>query len=66
MININKYIFYEICNKNIDNYNDLIKTIKRDYFYNINLLKNNIDCLDIRQIIHRLIGIICILKNTNA
>ena len=65
MINVNKFIFYEICNKNIDNYNDLITSIKCDYFKNINLLKNNTDCQYIRQIIHTLIGIISLLNNTN-
>jgi len=58
MININKYIFYEVCDKNIDTYTDLIKTIKQEYFYNINLLKYTTDCNIIRKIIHTLVGIV--------
>jgi hypothetical protein len=65
MININKYIFYEVCDKNIDTYTDLIKTIKQEYFYNINLLKNIKDCKDCRLIIHKIVGIVSIFNNTN-
>jgi hypothetical protein len=65
MININKYIFYNYCDKNIDTYIDIIGTIKKDYFYNINLLKYTTDCNIIRKIIHTLVGIVSIFDNTN-
>ena len=31
MIYINKYIFYEVCNKNIDTYDEFISCIKNEY-----------------------------------
>ena len=64
-MSVNKYIFYKICDKNIDTYMDIIKTIKEEYINNIKLLRSTIDCKVIRQIIHKLIGIVSILNGTN-
>jgi len=65
MIKINKYIFYNYCDKNIDTYFDIIISIKKEYIHNINLLKSTTDCIIIRKIVHKIIGIVSIFDNTN-
>uniref|UniRef100_A0A6C0EQI6 HPt domain-containing protein n=1 Tax=viral metagenome TaxID=1070528 RepID=A0A6C0EQI6_9ZZZZ len=62
IINIHKGLFYEICSKNIDVYNDFILTIHTDYKEVMANLLNANTILDIRFSIHKLVGIICWLE----
>jgi two-component SAPR family response regulator len=65
MLRINKYIFFDVCDKNIDEYNELIETIKKEYFKTIEELNNETECSVIRKIIHKLAGIVSILEGSN-
>ena len=65
MLQINQYVFYEICNKNIDLYNDFINDVKNDYNNIILELKTTRECKDIRIQIHKLVGILSIIGNKN-
>ena len=65
MLRINKYIFFDVCDKNIDSYNDVVETIKTEYFKTIEELNNETDCSRIRKIIHKLSGIVLLLEGSN-
>jgi Mg2+ and Co2+ transporter CorA len=65
ILQINQYIFYDICNKNIDSYNDFINDVKKDYNNIIHELKKARECKDIRFQIHKLVGILSIISNKN-
>jgi len=65
MLRINKYIFYEICDKNFEIYLDLITTAKEDYNNIIKEFKNIKECHEVRKLAHKLLGIISILDGTN-
>jgi hypothetical protein len=66
MLSVNKYIFVDVCDKNIDSYYDIINTVKTDYFRLINEVKVEPDFSKIRNIVHTLIGICVIFIGTNA
>jgi hypothetical protein len=66
MREINKYIFYTICDKNIDLYDEIILTFKKEYNSILFELKNTIDCKEVRILIHKLIGLINNINNKNA
>lgn len=66
MQKINKYIFYNICDKNIDIYSDLINTASDEYNEIINKLKIITTCSDIRIQIHKLIGLVALFIRTNT
>jgi hypothetical protein len=65
MLKINKYVFYKICNKDIDKYNDIVLTIKSEYSMLINQIKIVNNCTDVRIIVHKLVGIVSIFHDTN-
>jgi ribosome-interacting GTPase 1 len=66
MITLNKYIFINICNKNIDTYQDFIDTLNEDYSNIIlELSSKNINCNNVRQLIHKMIGLVSIFNNSN-
>jgi hypothetical protein len=65
ILQINRYIFYDICNKNIDLYNDFINDVKNDYNNIILELKKARECKEIRFQIHKLVGILSIIGNKN-
>jgi len=66
MLIFHKYIFLNICNKNIDTYQDFMHTINEDYMNIIlELSAKNITCSSIRQLIHKMIGLVAIFNNTN-
>ena len=68
MMRINKYIFYTICNKDIDLYEEFIKTYKKDYTQIINEIKEankTANCQAIRTLIHKLIGIVATVHESN-
>jgi hypothetical protein len=65
---INKYIFYTICDKDIDLYEEFIKTLNDDYTNIINEIKeaNKIaNCQSIRSLIHKLVGIVGVMNDSN-
>lgn len=65
---INKYIFYTICNKDIDLYEEFIKTLNDDYTKIINEIKEankTTDCQLIRNLIHKLVGLVGIINDSN-
>ena len=68
MMRINKYIFYTICNKDIDLYEEFIETYKQEYTQIINEIKEankTANCQIIRELIHKLIGIVAIVRESN-
>ena len=58
MITIHKNIFYDICNKNIDIYFDLINTIRNEYIETIYNLQKSVNVEDIRFNTHKLVSIL--------
>ena len=62
---INKYIFYTICNKDIDEYDKIIDIFRKDYVTIIYEIKQTTICREIRYLIHKLIGVIAVINNTN-
>lgn len=66
MLSVNKHIFVDVCDKNIDIYYDIINTVKIDYFKLINEIKVETDFSKIRTIVHTLIGVCEIFTGTNA
>ena len=66
MLSVNKHIFVDICDKNLDTYYDIINTVKIDYFKLINEIKVETDFSKIRTIVHTLIGICLIFTGTNS
>jgi uncharacterized membrane protein len=58
----NKRIF-EICNNDIEEYNDLMKTLLNHYNECITNININININDIRTNVHKLISIISIFDN---
>jgi len=63
MIHINKYIFYEVCNKNIDTYDEFISCIKNEYNKIMKKLIEIKTIPEIRYQIHKLVGIISSFTN---
>lgn len=64
-MSINKYIFYTICNKDIDEYDTIIDMFRKDYETIINDIKQTTICKEIRYLIHKLVGVIAVINNTN-
>jgi hypothetical protein len=62
---INKYIFYTLCNKNIEEYDKIMDIFRKDYIKVIKEIKETTSCKDIRFLVHKLIGIISVINNTN-
>ena len=65
MLRLNKYLFFEVCDKNLENYNNIINTIKKEYFKIIDELSNQPECSVIRKLIHKLAGTISVLEGSN-
>jgi hypothetical protein len=62
---INKYIFYTLCNKDIEEYDKIMDIFRKDYIKVIKEIKETTSCKDIRFLVHKLIGIISVINNTN-
>jgi hypothetical protein len=58
MISINKKIFYEVFDKNIDLYYEFIRMLSNDYKKTINNISTANNVADLRKNIHSLIGIV--------
>lgn len=65
LIHINSYVFYEVCNKNIDDYYDYMHSVNEDYIGIMNELRNTNQCNIIRFCTHKLVGILSNLGNIN-
>lgn len=61
----NKYIFHEICENNSELYNDIMDTIRCDYNEIIRELASELSIPEIRQLIHKLVGVVLILEGKN-
>ena len=61
----NKYILHEICENNIELYNDIMDTIRCDYNEIIRELASELSIPEIRQLIHKLVGVVLILEGKN-
>lgn len=64
MIRIHKSIFYDICEKNIDLYNDFMKDLLNDYKETLREIQVKNGIKTIRFYTHRMFGIICYLSNS--
>lgn len=62
---LNKYIFEEICDNNMEIYNDLMGTIRCDYNEIIDKMAHELCIPEIRQLVHKLVGVILILEGKN-
>jgi len=65
MYSINKYIFEEVCDNNMELYNDIMDTIRCDYNDIVGQLAHEISIPEIRKLVHKLVGIILILEGKN-
>lgn len=65
MLRINEYVFYKICNKDIDKYKDIISTIKSEFNELMNEIKIVNNCQNVRIIVHKLVSIVGIFHETN-
>lgn len=65
MYSINKYIFEDVCDNNIEIYNDIMGTIQRDYNDIISKLAEEISIPEIRQLVHKLVGVVLIFEGKN-
>jgi len=64
MMKIHKNIFYNICDKNVDLYMEIIKNIRDEYKEAITNIKIETNVSIIRYNVHKLLGLICYLGNT--
>jgi len=65
MYSINKYIFEEVCDNNMEIYNDIMETIRCDYNEIVGKLADEKSIPEIRQLVHKLVGVILILEGKN-
>jgi hypothetical protein len=65
MYSINKYIFEDVCDNNMDLYNDIMDTIRCDYNEIICQLAHEKSIPEIRQLVHKLVGVVLILEGKN-
>lgn len=61
----NKYIFKEVCDNNMELYNDIMDTIRCDYNDIVCKLTHKISIPKIRQLVHKLVCVILILEGKN-
>jgi hypothetical protein len=61
----NKYILQEVCDNNMAIYNDIMDTIRCDYDEIIDSLKYQSNIPEIRQLVHKLVGVVLILEGKN-
>lgn len=65
MYSINKYIFEEVCDNNMEIYNDIMDTVRCDYNDIVGKLSHEISIPEIRQLVHKLVGVVLILEGKN-
>ena len=66
MLKLNKYIYIDICDKDLKLYFEIINTIKTDFFNFIQEFEKVTDCLEVRKISHKLVGVVSLLEGTNS
>ena len=65
MMKINKYIFYTLCNKDIEEYDKIMNIFRKDYITILHKIKETTVCKEIRDLIHKLVGVISVINTTN-
>jgi hypothetical protein len=65
MYSINKYIFEDVCDNNMEIYNDIMETIRCDYNDIVGKLAHEISIPEIRILVHKLVGVVLILEGKN-
>ena len=65
MYSINKYIFEDVCDNNMEIYNDIMETIRCDYNDIVGKIVHEISIPEIRQLVHKLVGVVLILEGKN-
>lgn len=65
MYSINKYIFEEVCDNNMEIYNDIMGTVRCDYNDIVGKLAHEISIPEIRQLVHKLVGVVLIIEGKN-
>jgi len=65
MLRINKYIFYEVCDKNMDLYEDFLRMFQIEYISCVKTLDKKESCESIRFHTHKLIGILSYFQGAN-
>jgi hypothetical protein len=66
MLRLNRFLFYEICQKDLTMYEDIIQSFQIDYRDTIRELANATTCESVRFYTHKLVGVISILKDSNC
>jgi len=61
----NKHILQEVCDNNMESYNDIMDTIRCDYNEIIDRMKHESNIPEIRQRVHKLVGVVSILEGQN-
>lgn len=65
MYSINKYIFDEVCDNNMEIYNDIMETVRVGYNDIVGKLSHEICIPEIRQLVHKLVSGVVILEGKN-
>lgn len=65
MYSINKYIFEDVCDNNMEIYNDIMETVRFGYNDIVGKLAQEISIPEIRQLVHKLVGVVVILEGKN-
>jgi hypothetical protein len=65
MYSLNKYIFEEVCDNNMELYNDIMETVRFDYNDIVCKLSHEKSIPEIRQLVHKLVGVVLILEGKN-
>ena len=65
MYSLNKYIFEEVCDNNMEIYSDIMDTIRCDYNEIVGKLAHEKSIPEIRQFVHKLVGVVVILEGKN-
>jgi len=66
MYKIHRYVYDVIFEKNMNMYNDFIHSVRKEYTDIITSLSKTQDTVLIRQLIHKLIGVIAFFEDTNC
>jgi len=65
MLHVNKYLFFEVCDRKIDEYLRIMEQIRREYNDVINKLSRTNNCNEARNLVHQLFSIVSACKGTN-
>lgn len=65
MIQLHKFIFQEVCSKNIDLYNEFIQVMKQEFYDTIGKINPGYSIDVLRYNTHKLVGIVSYLDNND-